>query len=213
MFFLLILTFNRRFVQWVTVFFVAVKWPDCSTDRPVTVFFVGVKWPDCSTDRPVTVFFVAVKWPECSTDRPQLSSAEIMNNRPIILFPLCAFMTCRRENVTFTFTFTFTFICFGTATKRNAFRSQEGCFCLWTCHDVLGAVQANIRRPLTTECRVRIQACLLEVCYALSGSGTCFPLRISGSHCQYHSTNVPLSSTHLHTHVLSNWQRCYITHS
>ena len=31
--------------------------------------------------------------------------------------------------------------------------------------------QANIRLPLTTECRVRIQASLLEVCDALSGSG------------------------------------------
>ena len=102
-----------------------------------------------------------------------------MNGRAKILFPLYAFTTCRRENVTVTFTFTL--LCFVKVEKRNAFRSKEGCFCLWTCTDGLGTVQANIRRPLTTECRVRIQASLLDICNALSGSGACSPLRISVS--------------------------------
>lgn len=75
----------------------------------------------------VTVLFVGVKWPECSIDHPPPSSAEIMNDRAKKkLFPLCDFMTCRRENVTFTFTF----ISFVIAKERNAFRSKEGCFCL-----------------------------------------------------------------------------------
>ena len=69
---------------------------------------------------------VEVQWPECSPDHPPPSSAEIVNCRAKNLFPLCAFMTCRRENVTFTFTF----ICSVIVKKRNAFRSKEGCFCL-----------------------------------------------------------------------------------
>jgi len=59
-----------------------------------------------------------------------------MNDKAKNLFPLCAFMTFRRENVNFTFTYTFTAICFVIVKKSNAFRSKEGCFCLWTCSRV-----------------------------------------------------------------------------
>ena len=90
-----------------------------------------------------------------------------MNGRAVILVPLCAFVKCPRENIC---TFIFTFLCFGIVKIATRSDRRKG-FCLRTCDDGLGTVQANIRRPLTTECRVRIQASLFGVCDALSGSG------------------------------------------